>query len=57
MAVLEIHQHWMTRALELAELAQREGEVPVGAVIVKDNQLIAEGYNQPISRHNYLCHA
>ncbi len=49
--------HWMRRALELATLAAREGEVPVGAVIVKDGELIAEGRNNPIAGHDPTAHA
>ena len=47
----------MERALELARKAEAAGEVPVGAVIVKDNQLIAEGWNQPIISHDATAHA
>ena len=48
---------WMERALELARMAEQAGEVPVGAVLVKDNQLIAEGWNQPITSHDATSHA
>lgn len=48
---------WMRRALELAALAAREGEVPVGAVIVKEGQCIAEGWNRPIGHHDPTAHA
>lgn len=48
---------WMEKALELAKKAEAAGEVPVGAVLVKDDQLIAEGWNQPISSHDATCHA
>lgn len=47
----------MAKALELARRAEDAGEVPVGAVIVKDNQLLAEGWNQPISSHDATSHA
>ena len=47
----------MAKALELAGKAEQAGEVPVGAVIVKDNQLIAEGWNQPITSHDATSHA
>ena len=50
-------QHWMQQALELAARAEAEGEVPVGAVIVKDNQLIAEGWNHPIRSNDPSAHA
>lgn len=49
--------HWMRRALELAQLAAREGEVPVGAVLVKDGKLVAEGYNRPIADNDPTGHA
>ncbi len=49
--------YWMQRALTLAEQAQHYGEVPVGAVIVQDNILIGEGWNQPISSHDPSAHA
>jgi tRNA(adenine34) deaminase len=50
-------EHWMMRALELARDAEALGEVPVGAVIVKDDQIIAEGFNQPIASHDASSHA
>ncbi|PCI04970.1 MAG: tRNA adenosine(34) deaminase TadA [Gammaproteobacteria bacterium] len=51
------HQHWMQKAIELAHKAEAAGEVPVGAVLIKDNQLIAEGWNQPIISHDATSHA
>ena len=50
-------QYWMQRALELAHKAEAAGEVPVGAVIVKDGEIIAEGWNQPISSNDATSHA
>ncbi len=50
-------EHWMQHALELAKKAEMEGEVPVGAIIVKNNELISEGWNQPISTHDPSAHA
>lgn len=47
----------MSRALELARRAEAAGEVPVGAVIVKDGTFIAEGWNQPIGAHDPTAHA
>lgn len=49
--------HWMRRALELAHMAAGEGEVPVGAVLVKEGKLIAEGYNRPIAENDPSGHA
>lgn len=48
---------FMTRALELANIAAQNGEVPVGAVIVKDGKIIGEGYNMRESKKNVLSHA
>ena len=47
----------MRCALVLANKAAELGEVPVGAVLVKDNRLIAQGWNQPISQHDPTGHA
>ena len=48
---------WMTHALELAKKAEAAGEVPVGAVIVLNGELIAEGWNRPISLSDPTAHA
>jgi tRNA(adenine34) deaminase len=48
---------FMRIALAQAELARLEGEVPVGAVVVKDGEVVAVGYNQPIGRHDPTAHA
>lgn len=48
---------WMQRALELAQYAQTLGEVPIGAVLVKDDQVIGEGFNAPISQQDPTAHA
>lgn len=48
---------WMRIALELAQHAHAAGEVPVGAVLVKDEEIIARGWNQPISAHDPSAHA
>ncbi|MGK0272584.1 MAG: tRNA(adenine34) deaminase [Cocleimonas sp.] len=53
----EIHQKWMSHALMLAKRSQDEGEVPVGAVLVKDDFIIAEGWNRPIDSHDPTAHA
>ncbi len=49
--------YWMKHALSLAEQAAESGEVPVGAVLVSDNKIIAEGWNQPIGLHDPTAHA
>jgi len=48
---------FMVRALELAARAESEGEVPVGAVLVKDGRIIAEGWNRPIAGQDPTAHA
>ena len=48
---------FMQRALELADAAALMGEVPVGAVIVHEEHVIAMGYNQPISAKDPTAHA
>ena len=47
----------MRRALDLAERARSEGEVPVGAVLVMDDDCIGEGWNRPISAQDPTAHA
>lgn len=49
--------YWMSRALLLADRAQELGEVPVGALVVADSQIIGEGWNTPISDHDPSAHA
>jgi tRNA(adenine34) deaminase len=50
-------QKWMGRALELAQAAAAIGEVPVGAVLVRGNDIIAEAHNAPISNNDACAHA
>lgn len=50
-------QQWMREALACAEQAQALDEVPVGAVVVLNNHVIARGFNQPISHHDPTAHA
>ncbi|PTY36108.1 tRNA-specific adenosine deaminase [Saccharospirillum sp. MSK14-1] len=49
--------HYMRLALAQAQRAYRAGEVPVGAVVVQDHQVIAEGFNEPIGRLDPSAHA
>lgn len=49
--------HWMSRALALARRAGEEGEVPVGAVIVREDACIGEGWNRPIAARDPTAHA
>lgn len=52
-----IDHRFMQRALVLAEHAAREGEVPVGAVVVKDGEILGEGWNRPVASHDPTAHA
>ena len=48
---------FMREALALAEAAARAGEVPVGAVVVRDGEIVGRGFNAPISSHDPTAHA
>ena len=50
-------EKWMQIAIQEAIKAEKEGEVPVGAVLVKDGLLIAKAHNQPISKNDATAHA
>jgi len=47
----------MRRALELARRAQIEGEVPIGALVVFENEIVGEGWNRPIAANDPTAHA
>lgn len=57
MGIATSDQQWMRYAIRLAQRAKDAGEVPVGAVLVKDERCIAEGWNQPIQSHDPTAHA
>ncbi|WP_026602429.1 tRNA adenosine(34) deaminase TadA [Methylomonas sp. 11b] len=50
-------EEWLRHAIRLAQRAESQGEVPVGAVLVHDNRCIAEGWNQPIQTNDPTAHA
>ena len=50
-------ERWMRRALDLAERARAEDEVPVGAILVLDDDCIGEGWNRPITGNDPTAHA
>ncbi len=50
-------EYWMQEAMALARHAATQNEVPVGAIVVKDNTIIGKGYNQPISLSDPTAHA
>lgn len=49
--------NFMRRAIQLAQRAEAEGEVPVGAVVVQEREIVGEGSNKPISSHDPTAHA
>lgn len=57
MGITEQDEAWMRYALRLAGRADLLGEVPIGAVLVKNNQCLAEGWNSPIANHDATAHA
>jgi len=56
-SVLHDDTHWMRLALEQAQAAARVGEVPVGAVVVREGVLLASGHNAPVSGMDPTAHA
>ena len=57
MKQVELDRQFMQQALEQAGLAALAGEVPVGAVIVRNGEVIASAFNQPITKHDPSAHA
>jgi tRNA(adenine34) deaminase len=57
MQLESLDEKWMQHALSLAHKAEEEGEVPVGAVIVKGDEIIGQGWNRPISTNDPTAHA
>jgi tRNA(adenine34) deaminase len=49
--------YWMYRALALAKRAEAEGEVPIGALVVMDGEVLGEGWNRPIAAADPTAHA
>jgi len=54
---MSIDKQFMQHAIELAKRAEQQGEVPVGAIIVKEGEIVAEGWNRPIANHDPTAHA
>lgn len=50
-------EYWMQQALELAQQADRYDEVPVGAIVVRDDVMVGRGFNQPIGLNDPTAHA
>jgi tRNA(adenine34) deaminase len=53
----ELDRQFMQQAIEQAQLAALAGEVPVGAVLVRDGQVISKAFNKPITNHDPSAHA
>ena len=52
-----LDEKWMAEAVQLASRAEAEGEVPIGAVVVFDNEIIGRGWNRSITTHDPSAHA
>jgi tRNA(adenine34) deaminase len=57
MTQVELDHQFMQQAIEQARLAALEGEVPVGAVLVRDGKVISKAFNRPITHHDPSAHA
>ncbi len=57
MGIESFDEAWMQHAVRLAQRAEQQGEVPVGAVLVANDQCLAEGWNSPIKSHDPTAHA
>jgi len=55
--IINDNMRWMTKAIDQANYALKKDEVPIGAVIVKDNKIIGKGYNQVESLKDSTAHA
>ncbi len=54
---MKVDEEWMQHAFQLAKKSEEHDEVPVGAIIVYQNEIIGEGWNQPILSHDPTAHA
>lgn len=57
MGISPVDHQWMRHAIRLAQRAEDQGEVPVGAVLIKEEKCIAEGWNKPIQNNDATAHA
>lgn len=53
----ELDEYWMRQAIKNAQISEQKNEVPVGAVIVKNNEIIGKGHNLMISENDASAHA
>ncbi|MEM1243221.1 MAG: tRNA adenosine(34) deaminase TadA [Pseudomonadota bacterium] len=54
---MKTREDWMQQALNQADKAAQQDEVPIGAIVVHENQIIGAGYNQPIRSNDPSAHA
>ena len=57
MTEIEQDEYWMQQALKYADKAEKQNEIPVGAVLVKDGKMLGAGWNQSICNHDPSAHA
>lgn len=57
LTIQQIHEHWMWHALDQAQRAFDQDEVPVGAIVVHQDRVIGEGYNQRETLNDPTAHA
>ena len=57
MDLMTSDEAWMREALALAQKAEAQDEVPVGAILVQDNTILGQGWNRPIHSHDPTAHA
>lgn len=55
--MIDRDEYWMRHALNLATQAEQAGEVPVGAVLVLNDDILGEGFNRPITNNDPTAHA
>ncbi|NTS75508.1 tRNA adenosine(34) deaminase TadA [Catenovulum sp. SM1970] len=55
--LIDSDRHWMEQALLLADKAEAQGEIPVGAIVVHNEQVVGEGWNQSITLNDPSAHA
>lgn len=53
----QLDEQWMAEAIQLASRAESEGEVPIGALVVHDGDVIGRGWNRSIATHDPTAHA
>ena len=52
-----MNESWMRAALQMADEARKQDEVPVGAVLIMNDEIIGRGFNHPVGQHDPSAHA